>query len=61
MEEGNKIRIEMILRGREKGHGDLASEIIERFITALRAYFPLRIEQTVKRMGGRVTAIVARE
>jgi translation initiation factor IF-3 len=61
MEEGNKIRMEMILRGREKGHGDLAGEIIEKFIAALRQTFPLRIEQPVKRMGGRVTAIVARE
>ena len=61
MEKGNKVRIEIILRGREKAHSALATEIIEGFIESMRAFFPLKIEQTVKKMGGRVTAIIARE
>lgn len=61
MEKGNKVRIEIILRGREKAHSELAKEIIDGFIESMRAFFPLKIEQPVKKMGGRVTAIIARE
>lgn len=61
MEKGNKVRIELILRGREKAHFDLAKEIIEGFIVSMRGFFPIKVEQPIKKMGGRVTAIITRE
>ncbi|HBL39785.1 TPA: translation initiation factor IF-3 [Candidatus Uhrbacteria bacterium] len=61
MEKGNKVRIELILRGREKAHFELAREIIESFIENVRAFFPIKTEQPVKKMGNRVTAIITRE
>lgn len=61
LEKGNKVRVELILRGREKAHYDLAQEIIEDFVKGLREIFPLRTEQPVKRQGSRVTTIVTRE
>lgn len=61
LENGDKIRTEMILRGREKAHTDLATKIMEDFIAAVAKFFPIRIEQPVRRMGGRMTAIVTRE
>src|SRR3989338_5020417 len=33
---GDKIRIEMVLRGRERGHRDVAEAVIERLLTAIR-------------------------
>jgi len=61
LEKGNKVRVEMILRGREKAHFHLAKEIIEDFTKTVQETFPIRIEQPVKKQGGRVTTIIARE
>lgn len=55
---GQKLKIEMILRGREKAHGDLAIQRIRDFIAELEAQHALYIEQDVKRQGGNVSAIV---
>ncbi|MFH1088930.1 MAG: translation initiation factor IF-3 [Candidatus Uhrbacteria bacterium] len=60
LERGDKIRPEIVLRGREKAHAYLAEEIITNFIKALEEYFPLRVEQPINKQGGRITAIVAR-
>jgi translation initiation factor IF-3 len=61
LENGHKVRVELILRGREKAHSDLANEIVENFVAAIRETYPLRIEQPIKKQDGRVTMIVARE
>jgi len=61
LEKGNKVRIEMILRGREKAHFDLAKEIIDGFVAGVRLIYAIRVEQPVKRQGSRVTTIITRE
>ena len=61
LEQGDKLKIEIILRGREKAHGELATERINEFITAIEATYPLYIEQPVTRQGGNVSAIVGRK
>ncbi len=58
LKAGQKLKIEMILRGREKAHGDLAQQRIRDFIAALETENPLFVEQDVKRQGGNVSAIV---
>jgi translation initiation factor IF-3 len=60
-EDGQKIKIEIILRGREKAHGDLAEKRITDFITLLQASYELYVEQPVKRQGGNVSAIIGRK
>lgn len=60
LERGDKIRLEIVLRGREKMHTNLAEDTINGFIKSLEQQFTLRIEQAVQKQGGRVTAIVAR-
>jgi translation initiation factor IF-3 len=60
LERGDKIRPEIVLRGREKAHTDLAEEIIKNFIKSLEEHFPLRLEQPISKMNGRVTATIAR-
>lgn len=60
LERGDKIRPEIVLRGREKAHADLAEEIVKNFIKSLETYFPLRVEQPVSKVNGRVTITVAR-
>jgi translation initiation factor IF-3 len=58
LETGNKIKIEMILKGREKTHLDLAKEIINNFIQTLEEKIPIEIERPLNQQGGRLTVII---
>ena len=61
LQEGHKIKIEIILRGREKEHGELATQRINNFMKSLQESYQLYIEQPVTRSGGNVSAIVGRK
>jgi translation initiation factor IF-3 len=60
LDKGHKIRIEMILRGREKAFRGRAQEITNTFIESLKADFDVKVESPMKSMGGRMQTIVAR-
>lgn len=60
LEKGNKVRIEIILRGREKAHGERAVEIANRFHKMLTETYPLRVETPAKNLNGKIQMIVAR-
>lgn len=59
--EGDKLKIEIMLRGREKEHGELATQRIQEFLTQLEQTYPLVMEQTITRSGGNVSTIVGRK
>lgn len=56
----NKIKVELILRGREKQHPQKAGEIIRSFVAKLYANpkFSLETEQPLTNQGGRFTIIL---
>ena len=58
--EGDKVKVEIILRGREKRFGDLAGQVIQQFIALLNKDVPLKVEQPVLRQGGQLTSIVGK-
>jgi translation initiation factor IF-3 len=58
--EGDKVKVEIILRGREKRFGDLAKQVIEQFIALLNKDVPVKMEQPVTRQGGQLTSIVGK-
>lgn len=60
LDQGDKVKVEIILRGREKGHADLAIKVINHFIQTLNAEMPVKLEQPVVRQGGQLTAIVGK-
>jgi translation initiation factor IF-3 len=60
LEEGNKVKAEIILRGREKRFGDLATQVIQQFIALLNKDVPIKVEQPVLRQGGQLTSIVGK-
>lgn len=60
LERGDKVQIEIVLRGRERQHVDLARTIMENFVTALRAAFPVAVEQPFSKQGGRLTLLIVR-
>jgi len=61
LEKGNKIRIEMKLRGREKAHQEVAREKIQKFLEILQQSFPVKIERGLKRQPRGLTMIVAKQ
>lgn len=60
LERGDKVKVEMPLRGREKAHKDVARELMEKFINAVREDYEVRVEQPIAFQAGRFTAIIAR-
>lgn len=56
LDKGDKIKVEMRMRGREKAHPEVAQKTIQRFIDTLGRDTVL--EQPIKRMGGQFTAML---
>ena len=61
LEDGQKLKLEIILRGREKAHSDLAITKIQEVINRLSQKYELFIEQAPKNQGGNVSAILGRK
>jgi len=61
LEGGDKLKIEIILRGREKAHGELAEIRINDFIKEIGKTYTLYTEQAVTRQGGNVSSIIGRK
>lgn len=59
IKSGNSVKIEMILKGREKAHAGNAREVIENFIASVEEDDNLKIMQAVQKQGGRFSAIIA--
>ena len=60
LEEGDKIKIEIFLRGREMQQGHMAVEVMKNFIAGIQPIMPVRLEQNVERNANKVTALIAR-
>ena len=60
LKEGDKIRIEMVLRGREKAHADFAKEKISQFLEILEKQIPFKIERELKREPRGFTIIISK-
>ena len=60
LNNGDKVKIEIILRGREMQHGPLAFEIIKNFSDEINKVEKIRWEQPTERQGNKVTAIIAK-
>lgn len=61
LEQGDKVKAEMMLRGRERAHVEVAKEVFEKYAAALEAAFPLTIEQPFRALNGRLSMILARK
>ncbi len=60
LERGDKLKIELVLKGREKQHPEKAAEIINSFISELERSEAFKIvrEQDLTKQGGRFTIII---
>lgn len=59
--EGQKLKVEIILRGREKAHGEIAVQRIADFLKGITQKYELYTEQPTTRQGGNVSTIVGRK
>jgi translation initiation factor IF-3 len=59
LKKGNKVKVELLLRGREKAHGDIAKENIRAFIDSID--IPHKIEEDVKRFPQGFHVLIAPE
>ena len=57
--KGNKVKIEIILKGREKAHADLAKQNLTEFLTSIS--IPNKIEQEIKKFPGGFNVIITPE
>jgi len=60
LEDGQKVQLEIVLRGREKAHSDLAGRVMYDFFESLKPLIPVKIEQPFSKQGGRLTMLISR-
>jgi translation initiation factor IF-3 len=60
LEKGDRVRIELPLRGREKAFQNFAKEKVEKFVEALRGIMPIKIERELKREPRGLTMIITK-
>lgn len=61
LNRGDKARIEMRLRGREKAHFDVAKDVVERFVALIEETTPVKYEQKIEFQGGKITATIVKK
>jgi translation initiation factor IF-3 len=60
LKKGYKLRVEMVLRGREKYMGDFPKQRMKIFWDILNALVPIKIERELKMEARGMTMIIAR-
>lgn len=61
LEEGDRVQVEVILRGRERQFTDLAKQVMDGFVKGLDEQVGVKIDQPFSRQGGRLTIVVAKK
>ena len=61
LKEGHPLRLEMVLRGREKALADFGKEKIEKLIEILNQRIPLKIEREIKKEPRGLTVIIKKQ
>ena len=56
LEKGNKVKVEMILRGRQKAHPELVNEVFEDFLGKILT--PYNTDQPLKRLRHKMLVIL---
>jgi translation initiation factor IF-3 len=61
LDRGDKVKVELPLRGREKAHRSVAIGVVNRFLDTLKEEYKLRTEQAPTYQSGRISAIITKE
>lgn len=57
LRKGSKVKIELMMRGRERANLEFAFQIVKKFLTTIPV--PFLVEQEPKRLGGIITTVIA--
>lgn len=60
LDEGDKVKVEIILRGREMQQAQIAYQVVRKFIESVNAECPVRVDQPTEKQGNKITAIIAK-
>ena len=60
LSQGDKVKPEIILRGRENAKPQIAFEVFKKFFALLAAKMEIRYEQEPQKQANKITAIIAR-
>jgi len=60
LENGDKIKVEVTLRGREMQHQDLAREMLQKFIEETEKLVPINLEQKITKQGRTYSIILTK-
>ena len=60
LEKGNKVRIELRLKGRQRGFSDIGKEKINQFLKILKNLVEIKIEKELKKQPRGLTVIIAK-
>lgn len=60
LNDGHKVKVEVILRGRENQYGAHAVEVVKKFVEKVGLALPIRVEQQAERNANKVTAIITK-
>jgi len=60
LKESDKVRIDMVLRGREKAHQDFAKDKISQFLDILEKQTPIKTERELKREARGFSIIISK-
>lgn len=61
LEKGDKVQVELILRGREKRFANLAKDVINSFIKELNEEMGVKVEQSISRQGAKLFALISKK
>lgn len=61
LNRGDKVKIELILKGRENTHGEIAKTTVINFIQKIAEKMEIKEEQKIERQGKKITAIIVKK
>lgn len=61
LNRGDKVKIEIILRGRENARPEIARDVISQFVNLIREDLPVKFEQNTARQGRKFIATIVKE
>ena len=61
LKKGDRVRAEIILRGRERAFSELAKGKVNQFLEMLEKLIPIKIERELKKEARGLTVIIAKQ
>jgi len=61
LKEGDKVKINLVLRGREKAMGNFAQQKVKLYLDTINSIIPIKVERDIKREPKGFTMIISKQ